>query len=330
MTISYLFRSAALRRFSIERVFETVMDHLPPGYEAQRWEAPSPRVRPDGMRANMQAAAQIQADIAHVTGDIHYVVPALRVPSVLTIHDCTNIKKLSGLKRTIFRYFWFVRPVRAAGAVTAISSASRDDIVQYAGCAPDRVQVILNPLTPGLPREPKAWPQDKVRILIQGSFWNKNRARQIEALAGLPVVVNLVGDRSEDVEAAAQRAGVEMIWEKGLSDAEMRDRYVQADAVMFASLFEGFGMPIIEAQQVGRPVITSNRAPMPEVGADAALYADPEDTASLRGCVQQLLDDAALRDRLIERGFANVERFQPERVSRQYADVYDRLRGGAN
>ena len=79
MTISYLFRSAALRRFSIERVFETVMDHLPPGYEAQRWEAPSPRVRPDGMRANMQAAARIQADIAHVTGDIHYVVPALRV-----------------------------------------------------------------------------------------------------------------------------------------------------------------------------------------------------------------------------------------------------------
>ncbi len=328
MTISYLFRSAALRRFSIEGVFDTVMDHLPDGYVAQPWFAPSPRVRPDGMKANMRAAAQIDADVAHVTGDIHYVVPALRVPSVLTIHDCINIKRLSGLKRTVFRYLWFVRPVRAAGAVTAISSASRDEIVLYTGCDPNRIQVILNPLAPGMPRQPKSWPTDRVRVLIQGNFWNKNRARQIEALAGLPVVVNMVGDRTEDVEAAAQRAGVEMIWEKGLSDAEMRDRYVQADVVMFASLFEGFGMPIIEAQQVGRPVITSNRAPMPEVGADAALYADPEDTASLRGCVQQLLDDAVLRDRLIERGFANVERFQPERVSRQYADVYDRLRGG--
>ena len=81
-------------------------------------------------------------------------------------------------------------------------------------------------------------------------------------------------------------------------------------------------MPILEAQTVGRPVVTSGVSSMPEVAGDAACLVDPTDVAAIRAGVQRVIDDTTFRATLVERGFENVKRFGSEAVARQYADLY--------
>ena len=94
---------------------------------------------------------------------------------------------------------------------------------------------------------------------------------------------------------------------------------------MFASLYEGFGLPILEAQAIGRPVITSDRWSMPEAAGRGARLVDPENVRDMRSAVEHLVTDAAARRELVEHGFANVERFRPAAVAAQYEAVYERV-----
>src|SRR5690606_29268410 len=93
----------------------------------------------------------------------------------------------------------------------------------------------------------------------------------------------------------------------------------------FASTYEGFGMPILEAQAVGRPVLTSAAASMPDVAGDAAWLVDPFDVEAIRDGLQRMLAEPGLRERLIDRGFRNVGRFTPAIVAAAYARLYRSL-----
>jgi len=91
------------------------------------------------------------------------------------------------------------------------------------------------------------------------------------------------------------------------------------------STYEGFGLPIVEANAVGRPVITSNVCSMPEVAGDAAFLVDPFDVEDIRRGVLLLINDSHLRRDLVRRGFLNVRRFSIESVATQYRSLYDEL-----
>ena len=94
------------------------------------------------------------------------------------------------------------------------------------------------------------------------------------------------------------------------------------DLLVFVSTYEGFGLPILEAQATGRPVITSNVLSMPEVAGDSACLVDPFDVSSIRKGILKVINDPAYREKLIKRGFENVKRFQPDKIAEQYADIY--------
>jgi glycosyltransferase involved in cell wall biosynthesis len=102
----------------------------------------------------------------------------------------------------------------------------------------------------------------------------------------------------------------------------MVDAYERADLVIFVSLAEGFGMPIIEAQAVGRPVIVSNLSPMKEVAGEGALAVDPFDIEAIRSAIRTVIEDGQLRHRMIAAGLENVKRFNAEVVAGQYAQLY--------
>ncbi len=110
-----------------------------------------------------------------------------------------------------------------------------------------------------------------------------------------------------------------------LSDEELVTAYERADVVVFASLAEGFGLPIIEAQAVGRPVITSNVSPMKEVAGKAACLVDPYEVEDIRAGIERVIADAEYRDRLIELGYENAGRYSAGAVAEQYARLYERV-----
>jgi glycosyltransferase involved in cell wall biosynthesis len=95
--------------------------------------------------------------------------------------------------------------------------------------------------------------------------------------------------------------------------------------VIFASTYEGFGLPIIEANAVGRPVVTSDIYSMPEVAGDAACLVNPFDVSNIRTGVLRVIQDESYRRKLIENGFKNVERFKPNAIAQQYLELYKEL-----
>jgi glycosyltransferase involved in cell wall biosynthesis len=110
-----------------------------------------------------------------------------------------------------------------------------------------------------------------------------------------------------------------------ITDAETVEAYGRADLVVFVSLAEGFGMPIIEAQAVGRPVIVSNLSPMKEVAGLGALTVDPFDIEAIRTTIRTVIEDGQVRHRIIAAGLKNVKRFNAEVVARQYALLYQSI-----
>ena len=107
-----------------------------------------------------------------------------------------------------------------------------------------------------------------------------------------------------------------------LTDEELVQAYRSCDMVVFASLYEGFGLPILEAQAMGRPVITSNFGAMREAAGDGALLVDPYSVEAIREAVLRIKREPALREDLIAKGRENAERFRAEAVAARYAELY--------
>ncbi|PZR04182.1 MAG: glycosyltransferase family 1 protein, partial [Flavobacterium psychrophilum] len=110
-----------------------------------------------------------------------------------------------------------------------------------------------------------------------------------------------------------------------LTDEEILDKYKSADIVSFVSTYEGFGMPIVEANAIGRVVITSRILSMPEVAGNAAHLVDPYDVQSIRDGIIKVITDAQYRNALIANGYLNRQRFSAETIALQYAAIYHHL-----
>ena len=111
-----------------------------------------------------------------------------------------------------------------------------------------------------------------------------------------------------------------------LTDEELVEAYRRCDMVVFASLYEGFGLPILEAQAMGRPVITSNFGAMREAAGDGALLVDPYSVEEIRAAILRLKNEPGLREELVRKGRENAERFRGAAVAERYAEIYRRLK----
>ncbi len=144
----------------------------------------------------------------------------------------------------------------------------------------------------------------------------KNLSRLITAFAALKpeTVLVLAGKRGwlyDDLFAQVRRLGLEgqVLFPGYISNEDKAALMSGALAFVFPSLYEGFGMPVIEAQSCACPVITSTTSSLPQVAGDAALLVDPHDVAAITAAMQRVAGDTALRERLVERGFVNARRF---------------------
>ena len=306
---------------SIERVFETVRAHLPTDVEVVVHVAPAPSKGIVPRLRAILAARRVDADVHHVTGDTTY--QALLLPkrrTIVTLHDCEFLDRKGPVRRFLFRLFWLQLPVLRASVVTAVSPATADDVRRWLWIAPRDLRVVPNPLPDGLGGDSS--PASKSYVLLVGTWPNKRLDVSAEALAGLGVGARVVGRLSPEQRAAFERRGVPVV--DGSVDGDvLSDAYSEASLLLFPSSREGFGLPVIEAQALGCPVVCSNRPPLPWVAGDgAALTADPDDIGAVREAVRRVLGNSELRARLVAAGRANVKRFDPDVVAGLYSSLY--------
>jgi glycosyltransferase involved in cell wall biosynthesis len=309
--------------FSIERLFEDVRRHLPSGIEAR---VCTNRFASRGIlrRAyDIVRARRHQGHVNHITGDVHFLTLLLdRRRTLLTIHDCDSLRRTRGVRHWALHLFWYWLPVRRSALVTTISESTRRQLLQEAGCDPAAVRVVHDCVSPEFRPAPRAFDTQCPRILQVGTKANKNIEVHAAALDGIACRLVVIGELSRPQRAVLASHGIAFEEHVGLSRSELLEQYRGCDLLLFASTYEGFGLPIVEAQVVGRPVVTANVWSMPEVAGDGACLVDPHDVASVRAGVQRIIDDAAYRERLVARGFANVERFRAAAIAEQYAALY--------
>lgn len=308
---------------SIEKAFRAIADQLGDEFDFEFVHLPYGNRLFDIVR-NLVFLRRARADIYHITGHVHYI--SLRFPppnTVLSIMDIRFVHMHRGLRRAMLRLLFLDLPVRRLKYVTVISEQIRREVLEATGCVPSKVRTLELPLLGHFERsELRPFDQERPTILQVGTMENKNIPRLAEALSGVFCHLRIIGRLSNDQSGALEHYGIEYSNDHGLSDDEMRNEYTGADIVAFCSTYEGFGLPIIEAQAMGKPVVTSNISPMKETSGEAAVLVDPFDVGSIREGFIRTIDDPLLRDELVSAGLKNVERFSPERVASGYRELY--------
>lgn len=328
MNVRLFLRKPFAAQFSVERYFDTIFDLLRDQISIDRKHLPCRSKGIVRRSINLVAARLWQSDVNHVTGDVNYIGLMLSPRrTVLTVLDCQVLQRLTGWRRAVVKTLWFSWPMRRARLITVISDETKRTLVKECDCDPDRVVVVPVAVPPMDASPSREFRADCPRILQIGTKANKNIPRLIEALRGLSCVLDIVGPVNDDLRSKLLQANINFTTSSGLSDDELVQKYRDCDIVAFVSTYEGFGMPIIEAQWVERPVVTSSCSSMPEVGGAGAVFVDPLDADSIRDGFQRVINDPDLRATVIEAGRQNRVRFLPEKVATQFEQIYRDVAG---
>jgi glycosyltransferase involved in cell wall biosynthesis len=281
--------------------------------------------------------------VLHSPGNFGSPLIPSRVPQVITIHDLQHlhVPELFARSLRFQRTAWFRTSILRSTHIIAISSFTGVDVMTQFGVPPEKVTVVLE----GVDRSkehPSAEVQATHRVQYKLSHpfvyypatenRHKNHELLIDAMTAVPEPIELVltgrkGPRWDDIEDYARRAGVlDRLRHLGfIPRAHVFDLLYMARALVFPSLFEGFGLPVLEAMQCDTPAIVSNAASLPEVAGDAGLLLSPQDAGSWADAISRVHRDESLRDDLIRRGRLNLDRFSWRRCAEQTAEIYDRV-----
>jgi len=329
MNIKFFSRKKYPGYFSIEQLFTAVCcsikKNLPPGSVCEIEEVPW-FFSPVNFLKNIFYVRGRQLSVNHITGDIHYAILGCSKKNlnVLTIHDCVILEKYKkwDIRYWIFRILWYELPMRKAGLITVISQKTRTDLLNKIGYGEKKIRVVSNFVNEAFIYSPKSFNKEKPELLFIGSTDNKNLDRILRAITGLNCSLQIVGKISAQQQLFIDKNKIKAELSFELTLLELVERYKSADMVLFPSLYEGFGMLIIEANAVGRPVITSNLSPMLEVAGKAAAFVDPYSVESIRQGIVKVIEDDAFRESIINYGLVNAEIYRLDTVAETYLDLY--------
>ena len=277
---------------------------------------------------NLRFAASLKADVFHITGDVHYI--ALALPprrTVLTIHDCITLKinRNWPVRYAFFWLFWYYLPMRRAGLVSVVSEKTRQELCQYIGSIARKARVIPNGYDPAFVYQPRQIRSKRPVLLQIGTAPHKNLSNLLAAIEAIDCTLVIVGPLSDPMLDELRNRQIAFQHLVNLSREAIIQLYSGCDIVTFISTYEGFGMPILEANAIGRPVITSTISPLRDLAAGAAHLVDPTDITAIRQGIRRLIDDAEYRQTLVDAGRINARKYRATAVAGQYLALYQQL-----
>jgi glycosyltransferase involved in cell wall biosynthesis len=274
---------------------------------------------------------------------------------VVTIHDCIHLlfpQYLPNRMAIHYARFMLRHAIRRSTIVLTVSEASRADILRfYPETEPLRVRVVPNAIDDAILAPPGTDEMARVRerYQIQGRFLlytgnikpHKNIERLIQAFGELKrragfddLKLIIIGDeiqRYGSLRRAVETSGVrqDVRFFGFVPDSTLASLYRLANVFVFPSLYEGFGLPPLEAMACGTPVVTSRLSSLPEVVDEAAVLVDPYDVTDIASGIERLLTDEELRQTLIDRGHARANHFSWDRSVKAILSVYREVLGQA-
>ncbi|MGE4553608.1 MAG: glycosyltransferase family 4 protein [Desulfovibrionaceae bacterium] len=276
-------------------------------------------------------------DLYHEAGFFPFVPPP-GIRTVFTIHDMSVFRhpEYHPRERILFMRRYLAERTALAQRILTVSEFSKREIVACLGLDPARIRVTPLAPDPVFALRPEAGLRRRLErefglppryFLFVGSGdprKNVDIVPRAIALAGGGVPLVCVGWKGW----GSPPPGLEMLSLGYLSDADLADVYAGALALIFPSIYEGFGLPVVEAQACGCPVVTTREASLPEVGGDAALYLEhPRDADELAGLLRRLMDAPGLRDELSRRGVEHAGRFSWAGTAERTCEVFRQVLG---
>lgn len=294
--------------------------------------------------ARLWHRAQFPINVEWITGEIDlyhapdFTLPPTRARSVLTVHDLSFARDPDSAAPTLRAYLDKVVPrsVKRATHIIAVSQATKNDLVELYDTPQEKISVIYEGVdekfkpTNDASKIKTYGVGDKPYILSVSTIQpRKNFKRLIQAFAQLPTDFELViaggkGWMYDDIFAEAEKEGVRgrVRFIGFVPDDDLPALYSHAAMFAYPSLYEGFGLPLLEAMACGTPTLASNVSCLPEVAGGAAVTASPYDVDSLAEGLKHTLVN---RDELIQKGFARASQFKWEAAARQLIDLYESL-----
>lgn len=266
--------------------------------------------------------------VVHITGGCNYMVMAFPFTKrILTVHDLFYLDKGKIRYRKLYTYLFYTLPVRYASIITVVSEQTKNELLCYFPRAAKKVVVIANPLDASLEQLSKdvqkaARPKGPINILQLGSKSLKNYKNLILAAKDLDVNFTFVHGETAAVNALlaqhqlSDRAKVL----SGLSFSELTAVYLAADVLFFASYAEGFGLPLIEAQAINLPVITSDLEPMRSLAPFSILVA-PDDIEQIREAIASIISTGVNAESL-KAASQFTGQFKVAKIATQYQKLY--------
>jgi glycosyltransferase involved in cell wall biosynthesis len=278
----------------------------------------------------------------------HYAPRFSPVPTVISLMDVSYLRfpELFNKSDLYQLKSWTSYSVKNAAAVITISTSTRDDIIKEYGIPKDRVHVVYPGIKAALDLEPHVYTMQELKetygitgkyILFVGTLQpRKNIQRLIEAFSKLSekkdlqlIIVGKKGWLYEDILAAPEKYGVKdsVKFLDYVPDKDLPLLYKKAVCYVLPSLYEGFGLPVLEAMKYDCPVITSNVSSLPEAGGDAALYIDPENVDDIAEKIGKVLRNETLRKEMIEKGKKQIKKFSWEKAAKETLSVLRQVAG---